>query len=159
MNRFDCGANPLNVFLKNKAKSRSKRLEYKVVVATLDGSPNCIGYYALQVGSDSIPESSKYKQKDYATNYPAFPAINLTYLAVQGQGLGEYLLNHIFAAVGIMVEHVGFYALTVQSFDEKSTKFYEKIGFKEYSEGGGQPKMLYPVTSIIQILENHPQRN
>lgn len=129
-------------------------------MATLDGSPNCIGYYALQIGSDSIPESFKEKQQDYITNYSAFPAINLGFLAVdekyQGQGLGEYLLQDIFEVVADLTNYVGFYALTVQSMSAASTRFYKRIGFQEYSEGGGQPKMLYPVRSIISLLDNRP---
>jgi len=160
VNRFDCGAKPLNAFLKNKAKSCSQRLEHKVIVATLDGSPNCIGYYTLQIGSDSIPQAFKVKQQDYITNYSAFPAINLGFLAVdqkhQGQGLGQHLLQDIFEIVASLTSYVGFYALTVQSMSAASTRFYEKIGFEEYSEGGGQPKMLYPIRSIISILDEKP---
>ena len=131
-----------------------------MIVATLDGSPNCIGYYTLQIGSDSIPEAYKVKQRDYIANYSAFPAINLGFLAVdqnfQGQGLGELLLQDIFEIVADLTTYVGFYALTVQSMSAASTRFYEKLGFEEYSEGGGQPKMLYPIRIIIKILEEKP---
>lgn len=129
-------------------------------MATLDGSPNCIGYYTLQIGSDSIPEAYKVKQQGYITNYSAFPAVNLGFLAVdekfQGQGLGQYLLQDIFEVVADLTSYVGFYALTVQSMSAASTRFYEGLGFEEYSEGGGQPKMLYPIRSIISILDQRP---
>ena len=132
-----------------------------MVVATLDGSPNCIGYYALQVGSDSIPESYKSKRQEYINNYAAFPAINLSFLAVdgtyQGQGLGQYLLQDIFEVVAELTNYIAFYAITVQSLNTDSTKFYEKVGFEHYSEGGGQPKLLYPVRSIISLLDERPR--
>lgn len=155
-NRFDCGARPLNLFLKNKAGKASKRLEHSVMVATLQGSPNCIGYYALQVGSDAIPEAYKKATGDYINTYAAFPAINLSFLAVdepyQGQSLGKFLLQDVFTVVSDLASYVGLYALTVQSYDRASTEFYRKIGFTEYSEGGGQPKMLYPLRSIRKLL-------
>lgn len=131
-----------------------------MIVATVDGSPNCIGYYTLQIGSDSIPEAYKIKKQDYIATYSAFPAINLGYLAVdrayQGQGLGQYMLQDIFEVVADLTAYVGFYALTVQSMTPDSTRFYRKIGFEEYSDGGGQPKMLYPIRKLIDLLEDLP---
>lgn len=131
------------------------------MVATLDGSPNCIGYYTLQVGSDAIPEAYKQKRQEYISNYSAFPAINLGFLAVdkvyQGRGIGQFLLQDIFEVVADLTACIGFYAITVQSYDSSSTKFYKKLGFEEYSEGGSQPKMLYPIRSVIALLEERPQ--
>lgn len=157
LNRFDCGATPLNRFLCNKAKGSVKRFEFKVNVATLEGSRNCIGYYALQLGSDTIPDDYKQKQRDYIKHYTSFPAVHLSYLAVhepwQGQGLGRHLLQDVFERVADISDDVGFYALTLQSYSVDSTAFYKRLGFEEYSEGAGQPKMLYPLVSILKLLD------
>lgn len=155
-NHFDCGAKPLNRFLKNKALNQMRRYESRVFAATLNGSPNCIGYYALQLGSDNMPDSLKDRRQDYSKNYKAFPAIDLNYLAVdsryQGMGLGTYLLQDVFEKVASVAECAGFYALTLQSYDQNSTKFYKKLGFEEFSEGPGQPKMLYPTQNIMRLI-------
>lgn len=156
LNRFDCGAPPLNRFICNKAKNCVKRFEFTVNAAVIQGSPNCIGYYALQLGSDTVPDDYKQKRQDYIRNYTAFPAVHLSFLAVhkayQGQGLGTHLLQDVFERVAAISEHVGFYALTLQSFDANSTAFYKRLGFEEYSEGAGQPKMLYPLVNILKLL-------
>lgn len=156
VNRFDCGAAPLNKFLKNHAAKMGKRFEIRVFAAVLDGSPNCVGYYALQIGSDTIPETFKAGHKGYISNYAAFPAVNLGYLAVdkahQRRGLGRFLIQDVFEKVAAISENVGFYALTLQSYDEASTAFYQRLNFEEYSEGGGQPKMLYPLVNILKLL-------
>lgn len=155
-NRFGCGVTALDRFLKNKAKDCVKRYEHKVNVATLNGSPNCIGYYALQLGSDNIPEDYKQKNPGYISGYTAFPAVHLSHLAVhvdhQNQKLGRYLLQHVFEQVASISESAGFFALTLQSYDNNSTAFYKKLGFEEYSEGSGQPKMLYPLVNILKLL-------
>lgn len=156
LNRFKCGATPLDRFLANKAKGSVKRFEFKVNVATLEGSANCIGYYALQLGSDTIPDDFKQKQRDYIRHYTSFPAVHLSYLAVheqwQGQGLGRHLLQDVFERVAAIADEVGFYALTLQSYSADSTAFYKRLGFEEYSEGAGQPKMLYPLVNILKLL-------
>jgi hypothetical protein len=155
-NRFDCGVAALNKFIKNKALKASIRHEFRVYVAQLEGSANCLGYYALQIGSDTIPEKYKAGKQSYISNYSAFPAINLSFLAVttdfQRRKLGEFLFMDILEKVAAVSENVGFYALTLQSYDDKSTAFYHSLGFEEYSEGGGQPKLLYPLVNILKLL-------
>lgn len=68
--------------------------------AHLNGSHNAIGYYALQIRTDSVaelPNSNKEK-------YVAFPAVHLSFLAVdetaQRQGLGSDLLMDAFSSGG-----------------------------------------------------------
>lgn len=160
VNRFSCGKRPLDQFLKNKAKKASRRLEHGVFCAFLEGSDNVIGYYALQLGSDSVsdlPEASKDK---YIGNYTAFPAVNLSFLAVDSnfkrQGLGSHLLMDVFSRVAIISECAGFYALTLTSLDDDSTAFYESIGFRVYSENTKLPKMLYPLEDILTLVRGNP---
>jgi GNAT superfamily N-acetyltransferase len=121
----------------------------------LAGSKNCIAYFALQIGSDAVPDTPREKAS-YLQNYTAFPAVHLSSLAVdvpyQRQGLGTYLLMDIFDRVAAISEHVGFYALTLQSFDVASTAFYESLGFAAYTDGP-QPKMLYPLETILATVK------
>lgn len=153
-NRFDCGKTPLNRFIKNKAKKAENRFEQRVIVAQIEGQNNCIGYYALQLGSDNVPDADREK-RSYIGNYMAFPAVHLAYLAVdnscQRQGLGRFLLMDVFERVAQISDIAGFYALTLQSIDTESTVFYKSIGFTEYSEGGNQPKMMIPLQSLLQL--------
>ncbi|MEL7223996.1 MAG: GNAT family N-acetyltransferase [Cyanobacteria bacterium J06576_12] len=157
VNSFDCGAPPLNKFLKNRAKKVTRRFESSVFCAVIGTQKRCIGYYALQVGSDTLPPGNKRKRQDFSKEYIAFPAITLQWLAVdervQGQGLGKYLLMNIFERLAEIAKQVGFYALTLQSYDERSTRFYRGLDFEEYSEGGTHPKMLYPLQRIIKLVE------
>jgi GNAT superfamily N-acetyltransferase len=158
VNRFDCGRNPLDRFIKSKTARKSEaRLEYRVFVALLEGSLECIGYYALQLGSDAVPKT-KTEQQSYLQNHSAFPAVHLGYLAFhrpfQRQGLGRYLLMNAFEHVAAIADHAGFYALTLQSIDDESTRFYESIGFRAYTTGGDQPKMLYPIQSILELTNS-----
>lgn len=154
--QFDCGRAPLNRFLRNKAKKSSDRHEYRVFVAHHLDETRCIGYYALQVGSDQVPSLPKDKLK-YLQNYLAFPAIHLAFLAVdeeyQGQGLGRFLLMDVFERAVSISKHVGFYALTLQAMDLDVARFYHSLGFVEYTEGGTQPKMLIPLEQIIRLTQ------
>ncbi|TSE07565.1 GNAT family N-acetyltransferase [Mesorhizobium intechi] len=131
-------------------------MEHRVFCAHLPPSNVCIGYYALQLGSDSV-EAFKGKDKTYlGKNYTAFPAVHLSFVGVdepyQRRGLGQHLLMDVFERVAAISDHAGFYALTLQSFNEDSTAFYRSLNFVEYSEGLRQPKMLYPLEDILTLV-------
>ncbi len=158
VNRFSSGKRPLDAFLKNKAKKAVRRGEHRVFCAYLQNSPNVVGYYALQLGSESVSElPDADKKENYLQNYTAFPALNLSFLAVDGayqrQGLGEYLLMDVFVRAAAIAEHAGYYALTLTSLDEDSTAFYESLNFRTYSENLKTPKMLYPLQDILTLVK------
>lgn len=156
VNRFCCGKTPIDAFLKNKAKKAARRLEHRVFCAHLDGSPNVIGYYALQVGSDSVNELPRQHKDNYLKTYVAFPAVSLSFVGVsqeyRRQGLGSYLLMDAFTKVAMISSFAGFYALTLQSLDDDSTAFYSSLGFSIYSENLKQPKMLYPLEDLLELV-------
>ncbi len=155
LNRFTCGKPVLDRFLKNKALKAERRLEMRVFVALVGESKNCWGYYALQVGSDQVPDTPREKSTYLKAGYVAFPAVNLSYLAVhsdlQGEGLGRYLLMDAFEKVAEISDRAGLYALTLQSLDDTSTAFYSSLGFEVYAEGAN-PKMLYPIRNIVALV-------
>lgn len=156
LNRFSCGKKPLDQFIRNKAKKSIRRHECRVFCAHLGDSKTAIGYYALQVGSDSVADLPEGNRDNYLRNYTAFPAIHLNYLAVdesyRRQGLGEYLLMDLFSKVAVISQYVGFYALTLTSLDDDSTAFYKSLNFTIYSEYISQPKMLYPIADILTLV-------
>ena len=156
MNQFYCGKKPIDRFIRNKAEKCQKRLEFRTFCAHLENSPLCIGYYSLQVGSDSVDDLPEKNKQTYIRNYTAFPAINLGFLGVhedyRRQGLGELLLMDLFLRVAELSKHVGFYALTLQSLDADSTAFYESLKFTIYSENLDPPKMLYPLEDILTLV-------
>lgn len=93
LNRFECGKAPIDRFLKNKAKKVSDRHEQRVFCAHIDGSSNVVGYYVLQLGTDSVAEVVG-RDSSYLKNYAAFPSVHLHFLGVckeyQRQGLGQH---------------------------------------------------------------------
>jgi GNAT superfamily N-acetyltransferase len=158
VNRFDCGIQPINNFLRNKAKKAERRCEHKVFCAHIGQSPTAIGYYALQLGSDSVNDLPNINKSTYIKIYLAFPAVNLSFVGVHEeyhrQGLGSYLLMDAFSRVAKIAECAGFYALTLVSYDEKSTQFYKRLKFVIYSENLPQPKMLYPLEDLLTVVRS-----
>lgn len=96
-------------------------------------------------------------KSSYIKNHVAFPAVTLAWLGVhesyQRQGLGEYLLMDALTKVAEISKRAGFFALTLQSFDEASTAFYKSLNFEVYGGTQDQPKMLYPLADIIELVD------
>ncbi|MBM0202964.1 GNAT family N-acetyltransferase [Micromonospora sp. STR1s_5] len=155
-NTFECGRRPIDNWYKNKAKKCIDRAEYRVFEA-LDERERVVGYYALQIGNESM-DALANKPDDYTKNYTAFPAVHLAFLGVQRglqrQGIGTALLSDVFDKVYQVSEVAGLYALTLQSLDAESTAFYRSIGFEAYSPHPTAPKMLMPIRTIRELIES-----
>ena len=86
----------------------------------------------------------------------SFPAVHLSYLGVhedyQSDGLGKHLLMDAFTNICKISDYAGFYALTLQSLDAESTSFYSELGFTRYSQALENPKMLYPIQTLIALV-------
>jgi ribosomal protein S18 acetylase RimI-like enzyme len=156
-NTFECGRRPIDAWYKNKAKKCAERLEFAVFEALNIETKSVAGYYALQVGSESL-SALENKPDDYTKNYTAFPAVHLAFLGVhsscQRQGVGTALLSDVFERVVKISDHAGFYALTLQSLDIDSTLFYEGLGFKAYAGHPEHPKMLISIRTIRDLVNN-----
>jgi GNAT superfamily N-acetyltransferase len=156
VNRFSCGKPVMDRWIKNKAKKSAARREHRVFTAHDGNDPKIVGYYALQLGSESVEVLAPEGQKTYLQNYTAFPAVHLSYLAVHAnfkrQGMGRYLLMDAFFRTAQIAEYAGFYAFTLQSLDEESTAFYKSLGFATYTEDAASPKMLMPLQNILDLV-------
>lgn len=157
LNRFDCGHSGISSFLKSKARKCVSRNECRVFTAHLGSDNKPCGYYALQLGAHNV-SFLKDRGKSYITNYSGFPSVHIQFFAVQHesqrQGIGRYMLVNALEKSYEISKHAGFYAVTLESLNQRSTDFYKSIGFEVYStEGNGLIKMLFPIKSVIELFE------
>lgn len=130
--------------------------------AHLEGHPFVVGYYALQIGNESM-DAVESKPDNFTKNYTAFPAVHLAFLGVdkefQGRGVGTFLMKDIFDKAYRISQCAGLYALTLQSLDERSTQFYRGLGFARYAGSDESPKMLMPIRTIVDLVESETSRS
>ncbi|MBW0000918.1 MAG: GNAT family N-acetyltransferase [Verrucomicrobia bacterium] len=127
---FDCGKEPLDVFLKKYASQNEVRfLSRTFVIAGRDN--RVVGYYTL-AAAGVAHEEAPLELKKRLPKYP-IPMILLARLAidrnVQGQGLGAALLKDAFRKAAAVSEIVGARALLVHAKDEEAKAWYKKYGF------------------------------
>lgn len=151
---FDCGSEPLNLFLKQTARQHAERGISRtfVLVDEVATTPKpIIGFFSLnicQIKSESLtPQEAKKLPRDVA-------GVRLGRLAVakanQRQGIGKALL---VAAMGKFIEifnSAGGIGLFVDAKDRDAKRYYEQLGF--VSMPSNELELFLPVKTIQEAL-------
>ena len=143
---FNCGADPLNRYLREQVSQDVRRRVTACFVALAD-EKRIAGYYTLASTSvllTDLPASASKK----LPRYPSVPAVRLGRLAVdrafKGQGLGGALLADALARAARA--EIAAYALTVDAKDEAAAAFYRHHGFIALPDA---PRILFlPLATI-----------
>ena len=154
---FDCGSEPLDLFLKQTARQHSARGISRTFVLVEDGAPEpkrILGFFSLnlcQIKSESLsPEEARKLPRDVS-------GVRLGRLAVakqyQRQGIGKALL---VAAMGKFIEifnTAGGIGLFVDAKDHDAKRYYEQFGF--VSLPSNELELFLPVKTIQEALAPH----
>ena len=155
---FDCGSEPLNLFLKQTARQHAQRgisRTFVLVDESAIAPKPILGYFALnicQVKSESLtPQEAKKLPRDVS-------GVRLGRLAVSGahqrQGIGTKLL---VAAMGKFMEifnTAGGIGLFVDAKDQDAKRYYEQFGFASLPTN--ELELFLPVKTIQEALASHP---
>lgn len=127
---FDCGVEPLNRYLKERARPDERKLVSRCLVACPAESMAIAGFYTLssaEVPTITLPEAITRK----LPRYPSTPVGRIGRLAVdvryRGQGLGSALVAD--AVLRALKSDLAAFALVVDAKDEAAVTFYEHAGF------------------------------
>ncbi len=130
---FDCGEPSLNDWLKVRAGQYDRKDMSRTFVATKDGEPLVLGYYAL--ATHSVEPAVMPLEQAKGLPPLAVPVALLARLAVdqaaQGLGLGSFLLIDALRRIVRIAEQIGIRAIEVDALNESAKAFYLKFGFRE----------------------------
>ena len=65
------------------------------------------------------------------------------------------MLAHAIERVYVIAQNAGVYAMTLVANDPGVALFYEQIGFRQYAGDAERPKMLLPIQSIVELIEQN----
>ncbi|SMD12526.1 Acetyltransferase (GNAT) domain-containing protein [Desulfocicer vacuolatum DSM 3385] len=134
-NRFDCGVNALNAYLKVMANQQSKKDNTRTFVLEDENKPkHIIGYYTLTmapINLELLPNKLQKKHHNAGSGgLIARLAVDKRY---KKQGYGEWLLIDALKKLLLVSETVGFPLVIVDAKDG-SIEFYEKFGFMAFQD-------------------------
>jgi ribosomal protein S18 acetylase RimI-like enzyme len=154
---FDCGSEPLNLFLKQTARQHAERGISRTFVLVDEGASApkpIVGFFSLnlcQIKSEALSaDAAKKLPRDVS-------GIRLGRLAVakayQRQGIGKTLL---VAAMGKFIEifnTAGGIGLFVDAKDQEARRYYEQFGFVALPSN--ELELFLPVRTIQEALAPH----
>jgi ribosomal protein S18 acetylase RimI-like enzyme len=153
---FDCGSEPLNLFVKHTARQHAERGISRTFVLVDENAAvpkSILGFFSLnicQIKSESLaPEEAKKLPRDVS-------GVRLGRLAVakscQRQGLGKILLA---AAMGKFMEifnTAGGIGLFVDAKDQEAKNYYERFGFVPMPSN--ELQLFLPAKTIHDALQS-----
>ena len=155
---FDCGSEPLNLFLKQTARQHAERGISRTFVLVDEAATTpkpIIGFFSLnicQIKSESlIAQEAKKLPRDVAGVRMGRLAVSK---ACQRQGIGKTLL---VAAMGKFIEifnSAGGIGLFVDAKDQDAKRYYEQFGF--VSLPSNELELFLPVKTIQEALNAEP---
>lgn len=151
---FDCGNEPLNLFLKQTARQHAERgISRTFVLVEEDASvpKRILGFFSLnlcQLKADALPPEKTGR-------FPrAVPGVRLGRLAVakefQGQGIGRTLLVGAMGKFMEIFNTAGGIGLFVDAKDQQARRYYEQFGF--VSLPSNELELFLPVKTIQEAL-------
>jgi GNAT superfamily N-acetyltransferase len=159
--RFDCGDEPLNIYLQRHAWTNQRKISIGVTyVAVDDSAPRTVlGYFTL--ATSSVPRDRLPKK--YVRGLPAYdlPLILLARLAVDqrfgDRGLGHALISEALKITLHVAEEVGCRCVLTDAYRDKAA-WYARYGFlpREGDAGGDRQKMFLDVRTIRAAVESSP---
>lgn len=151
---FDCGSEPLNLYIRQQVTQDTRRRMTACFVALDQEHGILAGYYT--VASSSVPVTDLPEEIiKKLPRYPSIPAVRLGRLAVdqqfKGLGLGAALLAD--ALQRSLAAEIAAYALLVDAKDESAAAFYRHHGFIPLQSN---PLALFlPLATAKNLLERN----
>jgi GNAT superfamily N-acetyltransferase len=128
--KFDCGEEALNEFLRRYARKSHERGGAKTFVAIDDSAKNILGFYTLSPASVDYARTPEIIKRGLARH--DVPGFRLARLAVdlqfQGQGLGGQLLLAAGRRCLLAAAEVGGVVLVIDAKNEKVAEWYASYG-------------------------------
>jgi ribosomal protein S18 acetylase RimI-like enzyme len=154
---FDCGSEPLNLFLKQTARQHAERGISRTFILVDEGATApkpIVGFFALnicQIKSESLSQAEAKKlPRDVS-------GIRLGRLAVskehQRQGVGKMLLVAAMRKFMEIFNTAGGIGLFVDAKDQDAKRYYEQFGFVPMPSN--ELELFLPVKTIHEALSAH----
>ncbi len=156
---FSCGTARLDNFLRFSARKQQKDNFTRVFVAVAEGSPNILGYYALNAHTVVTGDLGADRPRRIPST-GSIPALYLSMIAVdrsrQGQGLGSDLAIDALGRALNVAGEVGLKLVILDVIDDGGAKafmrrkaFYHRLGFQSFQD---RPERMFITVDTIRTM-------
>ena len=150
--KFSCGAEPLDRYLKTQATQDARR-GYAAPIVAVTGDNTVIAYYTLSAFKIDLPDLPENERKKLP-RYPDVPATLLGRLAVdqnfRGQGIGEHMLLHALKRSHDLSSEIASFAVVVDAKDDAAIAFYQHFNFLQFPECND--RLYLPMKQVAKLF-------
>ena len=155
VDRFECGREQLDRWLRAFAGQGERRDTARTFVACHEGGARVVGYYTLVASQVEHAEAAGGVRRGTSKHFP-IPVCLIARLAVdrseQGAGLGRSLLLDALRRTDRASRSVAMRAVLVHALDEEAAGFYARFGFKPAS---AEPlALMVPLEAVRRTLDS-----
>ena len=156
---FCCGTDRLDNFLRFSARKQQKDDFTRVFVAVAEGSPEVLGYYALNAHAVATDDLGADRPRR-APRTGTIPALYLSMIAVdrnqQGKGLGSDLAVDALGRARNVAGEVGLKLVVLDVIDDggdevfmRRREFYRRLGFRSFQD---RPERMFITIDTIRAM-------
>ena len=156
---FSCGTGRLDNFLRLSARKQQEDDFTRVFVAAAEGSPDVLGYYALNAHAMATGELGADRPRR-APRTGGIPALYLSMIAVderrQGMGLGSDLAVDALGRALSVAGEVGLKLVILDVIDDggedvfaRRMAFYRRLGFRSLED---RPDRMFITIDTIRAM-------
>ena len=156
---FSCGTDRLDNFLRFSARKQQKDDFTRVFVAVAEGSPEVLGYHALNAHAVATDDLGTDRPRR-APNTGSIPALYLSMIAVdrsrQGEGLGSDLAVDALGRARNVAGEVGLELVVLDVIGDggndafaRRMAFYRRLGFQSFQE---RPERMFITIDTIRAM-------
>ena len=156
---FSCGTDRLDNFLRFTARKQQKDDFTRVFVAVAEGSPEILGYYALNAHAVATSDLRADRPRR-APRTGSIPALYLSMIAVdrsqQGKGLGSDLAIDALGRARNVAGEIGLKLVVLDVIDDggsevfaRRREFYRRLGFRSFQD---RPERMFIAIDTIRAM-------
>jgi predicted GNAT family N-acyltransferase len=151
--RFTCGVESLDLYLKIQASQDMRRKANAVFVLVPGGTPGRIAGYATLCAYGLSPGTIPDAAQKHIPRYPVVSATLIGRLAIsrdnQGMGLGPVLLAKVLQKAYENASIAGSSMVVVDAMDDRAVRFYQAHGFIKLPES---MRLILPMLTIAKLM-------
>lgn len=153
LDRFDCGKEPLNDFLKTRALENEGKASRTYVICSAAGEDagGVVAYYTLAAGAVARSDAPGPLRRNMPN---PLPVMVLGRMAVDsrhaGKGLGKAMLKEAIQRVAETATIIGARAMIVHAIDDEAVAFYTPFGFQLFP--AASRTLFLPIETVAAAL-------
>lgn len=150
---FECRVRQIDRWAADTAFKLHATGRARVSLARFPAKPVPVGFYSISLNHQQNCKLDKDQRDKWKDGAPLiFVDWIATHHTLQGQGLGTHMLMDALRKAWVVFETLPIYGVALRSLNGRTTKLYDRLGFRQAPDEGSSPLMILPIWTIRDLF-------